>query len=92
MVGQIVQVIGSLLVLGGFVAAQRGWTSTRSMTYLLLNVAGSSILAVEALLGRQWGFLLLEGAWALVSGVGVVTLLGRRPTPPDAAGPQPSAR
>jgi hypothetical protein len=64
---QLVQVFGSLLVLAAFAAAQRGALSTDSRLYLLLNIAGSAILAVLATLERQWGFLLLEGSWALVS-------------------------
>jgi hypothetical protein len=64
---QLVQVLGSLLVLAAFVAAQRGALSTTSRLYLLLNLAGSAVLAVLAALGRQWGFLLLEGSWAAVS-------------------------
>lgn len=76
--GQVVQVVGSLLVLAGFVAAQRGWLRPSSLVYLQLNVVGSGTLAVEALLGRQWGFLLLEGVWAVVSAAGLVSALARR--------------
>ena len=77
--GQLVQVCGSLLVLVAFALAQRGILDHRSPRYLVLNVMGSAILAVEALVLHQWGFLLLEGVWALVSAVSLAVVL-RAPT------------
>jgi len=65
---QVVQVFGSLLILAAFVAAQRGALRTTSPFYLVLNLVGSAILAVLAAHAQQWGFLLLEAVWALVSG------------------------
>ena len=64
---QLVQILGSLLVLTAFAAAQRGALSTESRAYLALNLIGSVVLAVLAAHERQWGFLLLEAVWALVS-------------------------
>lgn len=69
---QIAQVIGALLILAGYAAAQAGRLSTHSRVYLLLNAVGSGILGVLALGGRQWGFVLLEGVWALLSLWGLV--------------------
>jgi len=69
---QVIQVCGSLLVLAAFVASQCGWVDAKAWCYLWLNLIGSGILAVEAAITAQWGFLLLEGAWALVSLLGVL--------------------
>jgi hypothetical protein len=75
MPGQLIQVVGSLLILAPFGLAQLGRLDARSKISLLLNLAGSSILAADAAVGSQWGFLLLEGAWAIVSAIGLI----RRP-------------
>ncbi|MEY9855787.1 drug/metabolite transporter (DMT)-like permease [Catenulispora sp. GAS73] len=72
---QVVQIIGSMLVLAAFVATQRGWLKQRSTLYLLFNFVGSAVLTVAAIAGSQWGFLLLEGVWALVSGAGLLAMV-----------------
>lgn len=64
---QTVSLLGSLLILGAFVGGQLRKLSPSDLSYVLLNLAGSCLLAVVALLEKQWGFLLLEGVWALVS-------------------------
>jgi hypothetical protein len=77
---QIVQILGSLLILAAFVAAQRGRLSTDSRLYLLLNLVGASVLAVLAAHERQLGFLVLEFCWALVPGHSLIRTL-RHGTP-----------
>lgn len=78
MTGQVVQVVGSVLVLAAFAASQAGRLDQKSLRYLVLNALGSGTLAVQAAVTRQWGFLLLEGVWALVSLAGLVGV-ARRP-------------
>jgi hypothetical protein len=70
---QIVQVLGSLLILSAFVAAQRGRLSTQSRLYLMLNLVGASVLTVLAAHERQLGFLLLEAVWAAVAAHALAT-------------------
>ena len=76
---QVLQLVGALLVLAGYTLAQLGRWDPQSIPYLVVNLVGSAILAALALEERQWGFLLLEGVWALVSLAGLVGRL--RPQP-----------
>jgi hypothetical protein len=77
---QAVQIFGSILILIPFALAQWGRTSAHSKGYLTLNLLGSAVLAAQAGLTSQWGFLLLEGVWAVVSLFGLVAVLrGREP-------------
>jgi hypothetical protein len=67
----LLQLLGATAVLAAYIAIQRGWLAPSAYGALLMNLAGSSTLACLALIGRQWGFLLLEGGWALVSAAGL---------------------
>ena len=49
--GIIVQVLGSLLILIGFVFSQLGKLKTTSLNYLLLNAIGALILGIDAFMG-----------------------------------------
>lgn len=69
---QLVQIAGALLILSAFAAAQFGAMDPHSRSYLVLNLVGSAVLAVLALEERQWGFLLLETVWAVVSLWGLI--------------------
>ncbi|MCC6317161.1 MAG: hypothetical protein IT361_05660 [Gemmatimonadaceae bacterium] len=72
---QAISLFGALLILVPFAANQLGRMASDSRAFQLLNAVGAGILTVIALLERQWGFVLLEGTWSLVSVVGMVRTL-----------------
>jgi len=70
----VFEIIGALVILVAFAAAQAGWLRQRTLTYQLLNFLGSGLLAMIALQQGSWGFLLLEGSWAVISLIGLIAL------------------
>ncbi|MGE0864292.1 MAG: hypothetical protein AB7P34_10355 [Vicinamibacterales bacterium] len=77
---QTFSVASALLILFPFAASQLGRLSTRTLSYQVMNLAGSAGLTVVAVLERQYGFILLEGTWAVASAVGLASVLrDRRP-------------
>ena len=80
MLAQLLQLAGAILVLVAFTLAQVRRLDPQSLSYLVLNTVGAGILAVLAFADEQWGFLLLEGVWTLVSLAGLAARL-RTPSP-----------
>jgi len=79
---QILQLGGALLILAAFAGLQRGKMKPNEPVYLALNLAGGIILTVAAIIDFDWGFLLLEIVWSLVSAWGLFQLArGREPGP-----------
>lgn len=78
---QLVSIIGALAVLGAFAADQFGWVDPGRLSYALANFVGAGILTGVAVLEGQVGFILLQGAWSLVSlwGAFVIVRAGRGP-------------
>jgi len=77
---QVLQIAGAVLILGAFLLSQMNVLDNRSKIHLVLNLVGSAVLAWLAYAGDDWGFLLLEGVWALVSAVSLVRELRPRRT------------
>jgi hypothetical protein len=75
---QVVQMVGALLILAGFILSQRNLLDADSYLYLMLNLTGAAILVVLAFQGQRWGFVLLEGVWALVALAGLILRLVRK--------------
>ena len=78
----LIQILGALLVLAAFALVQARVFTPEARNYLVLNVVGGSVLAVDAYIGRQWGFLLLEGVWAIIAAFSLVTHARRIAHPP----------
>ncbi len=71
------ELAGAVCILAGFTFAQMGLLDQHSVLYLVLNLVGSFVLAVIALIDQRWGFLLLEGVWSIVSAVSLISVLRR---------------
>ncbi len=79
MVIQVISIVGALAILLAYAANQFGWTDASNLLYQLANLLGSGILTVVAVIEVQLGFILLEGAWALISLWGIVQILRGKP-------------
>jgi hypothetical protein len=64
---QIASFVGALLILVAYVGHQMGWMDSRKAGYNVLNAVGSAILAYIAFHPFQFGFVLLEVVWVLIS-------------------------
>lgn len=67
LIAQLASLVGAALVVGAFVALQRGRTTSTSPAYLWANFVGSALLTVTAVIDRRYGFIILESVWAIVS-------------------------
>ena len=76
----VLEIVGAVTILLAFAAAQAGRLRQRTITYQLLNLIGSGVLATIAAIQLSWGFLLLEGSWAVISLIGLLALKRRQQT------------
>ncbi len=74
---QIVSLGGSVIILSAFIGNLFGKIRASGYPYVVLNVVGSAILSTIAILEEQWGFLLLEGVWTIVSVYSLARMLRR---------------
>lgn len=63
---QALALVGAVIILGAYGAHALKRISNGAL-YLTLNFIGGALLCWAAVNARQLGFILLEGAWALIS-------------------------
>ena len=74
---QILSLAGAALILTAYAASQFGYMKQASVSYQALNLFGGAALCITAVETRQYGFIILEGAWTLLSGAGILKILRR---------------
>jgi hypothetical protein len=79
MLRQSVSLVGAALILAAYLALQRGWLPREDRRYNALNFFGSALLTWVAVGDRNWGFIVLEGSWALLSLPPLLRPPARRP-------------
>jgi hypothetical protein len=71
MIFQVVSIAGAMLILTAFAAQQFKRLDAETKTYQILNLIGAFCLTVVAVSARQYGFILMEGSWTVISAWGV---------------------
>jgi uncharacterized membrane protein len=59
--------VGAMLILVAYIGQQLKWMDSGKAAYNILNIVGSAILVYTAFHPFQLGFVVLEGAWVVVS-------------------------
>ena len=67
MIRQIISIAGAVMILAAYYAFQRGWLGRTHRSYHALNFAGATLLTIVAVLEVQYGFIIVEGMWAILS-------------------------
>ncbi len=74
---QLASLLGAVLILVAYAAHQAGRIGRDSLLYHALNALGGFVLCVVAVDASQAGFIILEGAWTVIS-LGAIVRTARR--------------
>ena len=79
MVYQVVSIVGAVMILSAYAAAQMKRLRAETVAYQSLNFAGGTCLCIVAIAAQQYGFIILEGTWAVLSAWGLWRVVSQRP-------------
>jgi hypothetical protein len=75
---QAASLLGAALILAAYAAHQSGRMGPESLAYHIVNAVGGAILFGVAVDSSQFGFIVLEGAWTVISLYAIARSLKRR--------------
>jgi hypothetical protein len=68
---QLIQILGAALILIAYALQHMKHLHAETASYLAMNLAGGVLLCIAAVAARQYGFIILEGSWAILSALGL---------------------
>lgn len=68
---QAIQILGAALILIAYTLQHMKHVHAETASYLAMNLAGGILLCIAAVAARQYGFIILEGSWAVLSAMGL---------------------
>lgn len=71
---QTISIIGAALILIGFAGNSFEWFTNKTYKYQILNLVGALLLTYTAFVELQYGFIILEATWAVVSLVAIIKI------------------
>jgi len=66
--------LGVTILLVAFLLNLLNKITTKSFTYIFLNLVGAGIACLASILLVYWPFIILEGAWTIVSLISLIRL------------------
>ncbi len=78
MLNQLLSLAGAILILVAYAAHQAQRLETQTIAYQVMNLFGGLFLFIAALILQQYGFILVEGMWTLISVAGLWRVVTRR--------------
>ncbi len=75
---QVISFIGAVLILAAYIGLQFNRLAAETITFQVLNLFGGVFLCITAVALRQYGFILVEGLWAILSAAGLWRVITRR--------------